>query len=808
MPADQEKSLTIDWTQRVMPGPAGFRASSGRIKSLKRRGHVTVGPNDRLEPGAYKAVVVISVRPRVGYGRARAYVDVAIAGTQVASLATPLKPGNHRLALSFAVQTSDAANGVEVRLHTNGRPKLAVKSVKIEPLDALVAVPDGSNGGNVKPGPALSWPRNDQLSARPDMSPAPIALIPGMRPVLLPGFYEEFRNYYLRAEFQTRRWFVENVESDWVVFDVGANVGVYSVLAGRLVTDGGVYAFEPTSTSKMLEHNLSVNGVDNVTVVRRAVSNVTERRRDKIYRIWGQAPDEENFDFVSLDDFCESELLDRVDLIKIDVDGFELEVILGARRTLERFRPAVLVEINDAARTRHNEPSDILRQLAAFGYQRAIVLDGENYLLLPASRSELESQSPMSICVGFDRRPVLAPDELEPGDLLAAILLKPRAHEDGSVRYQEGGLDVTAVGARWSYAASFDCAQIREFNLPVVVSVEVSTEVGVLGVGIFDEQMKNLTEPEVFQSAPSTGRLDIVCRTPARAGHLVIRNAHPRGEASRGVVNSISIREAVPTGATSRQRDAAERVDLAEMARQCGVQIGDREKAVIGIIGVEDLHVACNFRHGFIPPCLVIPYGLGDFTMERDDAPILDYFYSEHSPGRHFEFGTREGFGALLCAKASEASVWTLHRSHGGRDECRGSRDGSGSVATDSEDRVGWRYREAGLQGRIHQMFGDSRALDTERLGRGSFDSVLVDGGHTSEVVASDTSKAIELLRPGGWLVWHNCLPDEVVLQNSEAASGVMGAFIEHLASWSEFVERPFWVRPSNLCLAKRKELV
>lgn len=794
--AAHEQDQTIewtDWTTKLVPGPAGLLAPSGRIESLAQRGHVAFGPNARLLPGTYEASIVVKLRPRVGFGRSRAYVDVAIAGDQVASRAVPRKPGAHLMLLPFVVRPTDAASGVEVRIHTNGRPRLAIESVKIVAGDRPV--------GEHRDG-------QDSHEKESQASLVPFASIPGRQPVLLPSSYEDFRHYYQRAELQTRRWFVENVQPDWVVFDVGANVGVYAILAGQLVRDGRVFAFEPTSTFEMLEQNLAANGVEGVTVVRSAISDATGRRRDKIYRIWGADPDDADFDFVTLDDFCEAERLQRIDLIKIDVDGFELEVILGARRILERFRPVLIVEINHALRTRDVDPTDVLRELAALGYQEAVVLDRENYLLMPAPISEVPpaSQTPMSMRIGFDRRPVLAPEEFAAGETLARIPLDPRIHEDGSVRTVEDGLEVTAAGDRWSCAVSFDGMRVRRYDHPVVVSVNVSAESGVLGVGIFDEQLKELIEPEVFQPALSAGSLDIVCRSPARAGYLVIRNAHRAGEESRGVVSDIAIREAVPVGAGARGWEAADWTDVAVVARMCGVRLRGRDNAVVGIVGVEDLHLACGFRRAFNPPRLVIPYGLGDFTMERDDAPILAYFYAEHSPRRHFEFGTWEGFGALLCAESSDAIVWTLNLPDGERDEFGKGRYGAESAPSDAGNRIGWRYREAGLEGRIHQLLGDSRDLETERLGRGSFDSVLVDGGHSPDVVESDTRKAIELLRPGGWLIWHDFVPDATVLRKSEAARGVIGAFADNLTAWSEFLERPFWVRPSNICVAKRKD--
>ena len=144
MSADEEQGVTVDWTQSVVPGPAGFRTPSGRIESFARRGHVAFGPNARLDPGAYEARIIVRVRPRVGFGRSRAYVDVAIAGKQVASLAVPHKPGVHLLPLPFAVRPADAASGVELRLHTNGRPKLTIETIEIAAADASVADPGES----------------------------------------------------------------------------------------------------------------------------------------------------------------------------------------------------------------------------------------------------------------------------------------------------------------------------------------------------------------------------------------------------------------------------------------------------------------------------------------------------------------------------------------------------------------------------------------------------------------------------------------------------------------------------------------
>ncbi|HVC16042.1 MAG TPA: class I SAM-dependent methyltransferase, partial [Rhodanobacter sp.] len=80
---------------------------------------------------------------------------------------------------------------------------------------------------------------------------------------------------------------------------------------------------------------------------------------------------------------------------------------------------------------------------------------------------------------------------------------------------------------------------------------------------------------------------------------------------------------------------------------------------------------------------------------------------------------------------------------------------------------------------------------------RGFFDTVLVDGGHTSDVVANDTDKALPLLRSGGVMIWHDFCPVSTVLATSEAGRGVMRAWVAHHDRWRPHLTELFWVRPS-----------
>lgn len=205
--------------------------------------------------------------------------------------------------------------------------------------------------------------------------------IPGRPPILLPYYYERFAHYYPNCEMPTKRWWVENVKPDWVIFDCGANIGYYSILFSQLAPQGKIYAFEPTATIEMMSGNLAENGITNVEMYRLALGAQTGRRSDAIYRIWGEEPDRTEVDFVSIDDFVEANRIDKLDAIKIDVDSFDLEVLLGAEKTLRKFDPYVVVELNHALNKRQQSNAQAFHWLSTVGYTEAEVLEYENYVL-------------------------------------------------------------------------------------------------------------------------------------------------------------------------------------------------------------------------------------------------------------------------------------------------------------------------------------------------------------------------------------------------------------------------------------------
>ncbi len=144
------------------------------------------------------------------------------------------------------------------------------------------------------------------------------------------------------------------LEKDDVVIDVGAHVGLFSVMAGEKVGPGGkIYSFEPVKESRdLLLKNLTANKIGNAIVAPYALGADNENLNIKMdYQNRGQstgvmAGDTEfvrNVPQIKLDSFVRDNSLKRVDFIKADIEGMERDLISGASETIRRFKPKLSV---------------------------------------------------------------------------------------------------------------------------------------------------------------------------------------------------------------------------------------------------------------------------------------------------------------------------------------------------------------------------------------------------------------------------------------------------------------------------------
>jgi FkbM family methyltransferase len=151
--------------------------------------------------------------------------------------------------------------------------------------------------------------------------------------------YRSFKAYADRAERGVLR---DVLSAGAVVVDAGANIGIYSQFLARCVDATGiVYSFEPSPENfKHLES--AVRRYANVRVSNAAVGEYSGRSKlyvsnklnvdHRTYPIEGDSRAAVPIDIVALDDFFEPG--QRVDLIKMDIQGYELHALRGARRVL------------------------------------------------------------------------------------------------------------------------------------------------------------------------------------------------------------------------------------------------------------------------------------------------------------------------------------------------------------------------------------------------------------------------------------------------------------------------------------------
>jgi FkbM family methyltransferase len=180
----------------------------------------------------------------------------------------------------------------------------------------------------------------------------------------------------------------------FVVVDIGANVGVYSLKAAKEVGDDGlVIAIEPfVETASMLSTNGRANGYRNLRVRNIALGPNTREvqlylnngRPNSFGLIQSGTAESVSVLSVTLDDLCRWEGLERLDYLKIDAEGMEGQILAGGRKTLDRFRPIIQVEITKAM-------SDVPRQYLRFSAPRS-----PNCVFIPA-----ENEHAISIAVSL-----------------------------------------------------------------------------------------------------------------------------------------------------------------------------------------------------------------------------------------------------------------------------------------------------------------------------------------------------------------------------------------------------------------------
>ncbi len=183
--------------------------------------------------------------------------------------------------------------------------------------------------------------------------------------------------YHGVFDIHDQRALLGRVPRGGVFFDVGAYFGYYSMLAAQ--RGARVFSFEPVRANfDLLARNRALNHFDQINASQVALS-------DAAGRVSFALPGDENrgrgrladgaesgvveVEAMTLDAFAREHAIDRLDALKLDVEGAELKVLAGGRETIVRFQPAMLIELNPPALARFGATGDeLLAAVRALGY--------------------------------------------------------------------------------------------------------------------------------------------------------------------------------------------------------------------------------------------------------------------------------------------------------------------------------------------------------------------------------------------------------------------------------------------------------
>lgn len=182
------------------------------------------------------------------------------------------------------------------------------------------------------------------------------------------------------------------LEPGMVFWDVGANVGLFSIAAAKKIDTGKVYSFEPCQwTYERLVRNIGLNSLGNVIATRTALADfvgeaalkVNVQGKDGLNTLGepthsdSEVVGEETVPVTTLDEFMRDATLTRIDLMKVDVEGGELLFFRGARNLLKRDdAPVILYECGRLTRGFGYHPVEAMWFLEGLGYC-SFVLDPE-----------------------------------------------------------------------------------------------------------------------------------------------------------------------------------------------------------------------------------------------------------------------------------------------------------------------------------------------------------------------------------------------------------------------------------------------
>ena len=195
--------------------------------------------------------------------------------------------------------------------------------------------------------------------------------------------------YYLKSFEKEETNFIRSVaKDDWVYFDIGANVGYYTLLFSTLSKNGRIHSFEPIPLCHhLLSANILLNNLNNIRINNLALSNYSGVTKFSVSQKWETSSfihterdplgEVIHVEVGRLDDYIKENGIERIDLMKIDVEGAEKLVLEGSLETLSKkeLQPKILlVELYGPNFVHyHTSTDEIVKFLDSYGYNAFVI---------------------------------------------------------------------------------------------------------------------------------------------------------------------------------------------------------------------------------------------------------------------------------------------------------------------------------------------------------------------------------------------------------------------------------------------------
>ena len=241
---------------------------------------------------------------------------------------------------------------------------------------------------------------------------------------------EIFRAIFVKGIYDPNSMVVISslLPKDGVFIDVGASFGYFSIIATKAVgPNGRVIAIEPSSRDyNRLIDNVRINNLGNIiSTYRLAISDATgtallsiaTEERSALNTLGNEFSfkgvdkvAKENVDTIALDDFVVANQIKHVDVLKLDIEGSELKALHGAKKTIAKFRPAIMLGVNsNALKASGTDHDEIQKTLSELGYKAYRIVDNGKILGLESIPDLTKEPAKIIFCLHENVLPPVLP---------------------------------------------------------------------------------------------------------------------------------------------------------------------------------------------------------------------------------------------------------------------------------------------------------------------------------------------------------------------------------------------------------------